>query len=161
MVDAGVQGFFPQEPSKLAAFLCANHVPDATGTPRCTPPAVPVGPIGSLGKVSSKKGKIKAGKKAKVNGSVTNGGDQAMTNVRACLDIPKKAKKALKAKCVTIGEVAPGATVDFTITVKSSKKKAKGKYKLGVEVTSDNGGMQTGTVTLSYKAKQGKTGSAK
>lgn len=161
LVSAGMQGFFPQNSTELATYLCANHVPDATGTPRCTPPAQPVGPIGSLGKVSSKKGKIKAGKKAKVNGSVTNGGDQPMTNVRACVEIPKKAKKALKAKCVNVGEVAPGATAEFTITVKSSKKKAKGKYKLGVEVTSDNGGMQTGTVTLSYKAKQGKTGSAK
>ncbi len=164
LVDAGMQGFFPQDSTELATFLCANHVPDATGTPRCTPPAEPVGPIGSLGKVSTKKGKIKAGKKAKVSGSVTNGGDQAMTNVRVCLDIPKKVRKALKAKCVTVGDVAPGATAEFTITVKSKKKKAKGKYKLGVEVTSDNGGMQTGAVVPGsgrHKAKQGKTGSAK
>lgn len=150
MVDAGVQGFFPQEPSKLAAFLCANHVPDATGTPRCTPPAPPLGPVGELGKLSSKKGKVKAGKKAKIHGSISNGGDQAMTNVRACADIPKKHRKELKAKCVTVGEVAPGATADFTITVKT-KKKAKGKYKLAVAVTSDNGGMQTGTAKFKVK----------
>ena len=54
----------------------------------------------------------------------------------------------------------PGATVEFTIKVKSTKK-AKGKYKLGVTATSDNGGMQQGTVKLKYSAKQGKTGSAK
>lgn len=160
MVDAGVQGYMPLEPSKLTAFLCANHIPDATGTPRCTPPAPPVGPIGSLGKAKGPKGKIKAGKKAKVKGSVSNGGDQAMSDVRACLDIPKKAKKALKAKCVTVGEVAPGATANFKITVKSTKK-AKGKYKLALSVSSDNGGLQTGKVTLSYKAKQGKSGKTK
>ncbi len=158
MVAAKVQGFFPQESTKLAAFLCANHVPDATGAPRCTPPN-PVGPIGSLGKAKAK-GKAKAGKAVKVNGSVTNSGDQPMTNVRVCVDIPKKLKKVLKAKCVNVGDVAPGATVDFTIKVKSSKK-AKGKYKLGLSVTSDNGGLQQGTVKVKYSAKQGKTGSAK
>lgn len=160
LVNAGMNGFFPQNSTELAAFLCDNHVPDATGTPRCQPPAPPLGPIGSLGKAKGPKGKIKAGKKAKVKGSVTNGGDQAMTNVRACLDIPKKAKKALKAKCVDVGDVAPGETVDYTITVKSTKK-AKGKYKLAISVSSDNGGLQTGKVTLKYTAKQGKSGSAK
>ena len=159
MVDTGVQGFFPGKPTKLAAFLCANHVPDATGTPRCTPPANPMGPIGSLGKAKAK-GKVKAGKTVKVKGSVTNSGDQAMTNVRACIDIPKKLKKVLKAKCVDVGDVAPGATVNFTIKVKSSKK-AKGKCKLAVSITSDNGGLQQGTVKLKYSAKQGKRGSAK
>ena len=78
-----------------------------------------------------------------------------MTNVRACLEIPKKLKKKLKAKCVNVGDVAPGATADFTIKVKSTKK-AKGKYKLALAVTSDNGGMQTGTVKLKFKAKKGK-----
>ena len=158
MVAAKVQGYFPQESIKLAAFLCANHVPDATGAPRCTPPN-PAGPIGSLGKAKAK-GKAKAGKAVKVKGSVTNSGDQPMTNVRVCVDVPKKLKKVLKAKCVNVGDVAPGATVDFTIKVKSSKK-AKGKYKLGLSVTSDNGGLQQGTVKVKYSAKKGKTGSAK
>lgn len=147
LVNAGVQGFFAQKPSELAAYLCANHVPDATGTPRC-------GPIGQLGKLSAK-GRTKAGKKVKVRGSISNGGQQAMSGVRACVLVAKKQRKALKARCVTVGEVGAGVSVPFTIPVQT-KKKAKGAYKLAVEVSSDNGGLQTGTVKLKVKPKRRK-----
>ncbi|MFN8150944.1 MAG: glycerophosphodiester phosphodiesterase family protein [Solirubrobacterales bacterium] len=148
MVDAGVQGYMPLEPSKLTAFLCANHVPDATGTPRCT--TTPIGPIGQLGKLKGPKGKVKAGKTARVKGSISNGGDQPLTAARACVEIPKKLRKALKAKCVTVGDVAAGADAQFTIKVKTTKK-AKGRYKLAVAVTSADGGRQNGKVALRVK----------
>lgn len=150
LVDAGMQGFFPQEPSKLAAYLCANHVPDATGTPRCTPPAQPTGPIGRISKLKVKR-KVKAGKKARVRGWINNDGDQAMSAVRACVEIPKRLRRKLAAKCDKVhGDVDAGRSAHFTIKVKT-RRRARGNYKLAVAVSSENAGLQTGTVKLRVK----------
>lgn len=150
LVDAGIQGYFAQKPSELTAFLCANHVPDVTGERRCTQP------IPQLGKLTAR-GRTRAGEKAKIRGSISNAGDRTLANVSACIDISKRQRKALRSKCVDVGEVAPGASAAFTITVRT-KKRAKGAYRLAVSVSSDNGGLLTGTVKLRVKGKRGASG---
>ena len=42
LYDLGVDGIMTSDPSRLAAFLCANDIPRPDGTPRCTHPAQPL-----------------------------------------------------------------------------------------------------------------------
>ena len=42
LYDLGVDGIMTSDPSRLAAFLCANDIPRPDGTPRCTHPTQPL-----------------------------------------------------------------------------------------------------------------------
>ena len=72
---------------------------------------------------------MKRGKAITISLVILNGGNAKANNVKACLKLDKKAKKALKIKgkaCRTIGGVAAGQSKKAKIKV-SAKKKAKKK----------------------------------
>jgi glycerophosphoryl diester phosphodiesterase len=57
LIALGIDGYMSSQPSRLAAYLCANNVPRPDGTPRCPAQASPVAPVKK--KKCKKKGKRK------------------------------------------------------------------------------------------------------
>jgi glycerophosphoryl diester phosphodiesterase len=59
LIALGVDGYMSSEPSRLAAYLCANGIPRPDGTSRCPAAAPPAAPVNKR-KKCKKKGKRKS-----------------------------------------------------------------------------------------------------
>lgn len=94
-------------------------------------------PLTKVGlKLTSAK-KIKAGKKLKIKAAVKNTGNQTIKGLVLRAAVPKKIAK--RPKRVTLGAIAPGATVRRTIVVKVKPRATRGK-KLTVKIRANLAG---------------------
>lgn len=114
-----------------------------------TPPDC-VSPAPNLTKVVLKAPKkVKSGKKFAIRASVKNNGSGTASNVKVCLQTPKKLIAGKAKRCITVKSIAAGktGTVNFKIKAKKAKKKAKKKTKVKFTVTAPTGaGSKTGKV---------------
>ncbi len=158
MLDVGVQGFFAQKPSELAAFLCAKGVPRPDGSSHCTPNPEMAGiaPILAAVPPLPNKVKVKAGKRVVVETGIGNAGNQDLHGTSACATATGKAARWIKpGRCGLRGTVAPDAPETSRIPIRA-KRRAKGKYEVTVELTSDDGGSAERTVTVRVIGKHKK-----
>jgi hypothetical protein len=97
--------------------------------------------------VKPKTAKAKAGKIATFKVKALNQGDLQTKNAKVCVKVPKKAKKALKAKCKSIGKVGARKSKTTKLKVKL-KPAAEGSYKLKIQVKGSSGKAVKATVKV-------------
>jgi DNA-binding beta-propeller fold protein YncE len=111
--------------------------------PKPVTPAPPKPAALTLKSASKGAVKVKAGKTAAVKVDLTNAGGTASGSVKVCGKLTKAAKKGLVApKCTSVASVPAAKTMVAKLMVKT-KAKAKGTYKLTVNVS----GALTGSLT--------------
>jgi glycerophosphoryl diester phosphodiesterase len=161
MLDVGVQGFFAQKPSELAAFLCAEGIPRPDGSSHCTSnPDMPgIHPILELAESQAAKAKVKAGKKVVIEVKIENVGNLDSAGVSACATAVGKAERWVKpGRCGEPGTIDAGSSLIARIPIQA-KRKARGAYDVDLEVTSDGGSAES-ALTLRVKNKK-RAGSAR
>lgn len=106
--------------------------------------------------------KIKSGKKATFSVQLKNSGDKVATNVKVCLSTPQRYIKGSANRCKTVTSVplGQGTKVNFKVNAKKYKAKQDTSIKLTATATYSDG-TSSKTVRTVYRAKAGKTGSAK
>jgi len=121
--------------------------------------AAPPKPVAKLKlvKLSPKAKKIKRGKSVTVKATFKNVGTAAATKAKACVAIPKKARKGIKAKpaCKSLGTIAIGKTKTAAVRLKTTKK-AKAKTVVAITATASDKSKATARMTLKTAAKAAK-----
>lgn len=131
MLDQGAAGFFTDKPSELHAYLCENGIPRPDGSPRCPAQVCPKGQTGfapdncSLTRgtlaafaMGPKRGKVKAGKKAKLRIRLKNSGG-APLKVRINL---RSSNRQVKVKRSIVVKVPGLKTITRVVPVKATRK---------------------------------------
>jgi DNA-binding beta-propeller fold protein YncE len=112
-----------------------------------SPPQEPGGAPDLALTVTSKKGKLAAGAKAKFVAEVTNVGTAATSEVTVCIAAPKSAKGEVKAKgCKALGALVAGSSAETRLKAKTTAA-AEGRYRLTLTASS------VGTADATAKAK--------
>jgi glycerophosphoryl diester phosphodiesterase len=156
MLDIGVQGFFAQKPSELAAFLCAKGIPRPDGSSHCTPnPGMAgIAPVLAAADPAPKRVELRAGKRAVVRVGVTNAGNQDMHGTLACATAEGRAARWVKpGRCGKRGRVVPGEPEVARIPIRA-KRRARGRYAVTVRLTSDDGGGTERELKVRVKGKR-------
>lgn len=156
MLDLGVQGFFAQKPSELADFLCDQGVPRPDGSSHCSPdPDLPgIGPILTLGDRHARRAKVKSGEKVVVEVPVENAGNVDLHGTRSCATAPGRARRWIKpGRCGKVGVVAAQMTRTMRIPIRA-KRRAKGRYEVEIDVSSDDGGAERYRLRLKVKNRK-------
>lgn len=131
-----------------------------TGTP---PDCVTPDTVGLAKPVIKGTKTIKSGKKAAYKVQLKNTGTKAATNVKVCLSTPKRFIRGATNRCRTVATVPLGKTTTVTFSVKAKPFKLKKSVSTQVraQATFSDGTSNKTVKALAYKAKAGKTGSAK
>ena len=91
--------------------------------------------------------KVKSGKKFALKASVKNNGDATASNVKVCVQTPKRLIAGKAKRCRTVKTIAAGktATVTFRLKAKKAGKKARKRTRAKFTVTAPTGdGSKTG-----------------
>jgi hypothetical protein len=115
------------------SYSCTVTATNQAGSAGQTSAAVTVNGAKAKLTVKPKTAKVKAGKIAKFKVKVLNQGDLQTKNAKVCVKVPKKAKKALKARCTSLGRVAALTSKTATVKVKA-KPSAQGSYKVKLQI---------------------------
>lgn len=126
---------------------CIDPCPvGTTGTPpNCQPNEVLAADLARVVVKGPKK--AKRGKVFTVRAQVKNNGDAAASNVKVCLQTPKRLIAGKAKRCVTIKSIAPGATGTATFKVKGKKAAKKAKKAAKMTVSAPMGDPVTGLST--------------
>lgn len=125
-------------------------VVDGAGNTAETTVAVAKAPNPSLKivKAKVKPGKLRVGKKVALTLTVRNTSTSTATGARACVKVPGKAKKMLKAipACKSLGSIGAGKSKTVTIKL-SNASPIRSTVKSKIEVTAKGAKKKTGTIT--------------
>jgi len=156
MLDLGVQGFFAQKPSELAAFLCAKGVPRPDGSSHCTPnPDLPgIGPILELGEPEATKATVESGERVVVEVPVANTGNVDLNGTETCATAPGRANRWVKPGRCGKAHIVTAETTKTTRIPIRAKRRAKGAYNVDIDVRSEDGGSAEYTLKLKVKNKK-------
>lgn len=120
--------------TKTGSYACTVTATNQSGTGSQTSPEVTVRAAKVKLTAKPMRVKAKAGGVAIFKVKALNQGDLQTGNVRICVEVPKKARKALKdPKCKSLGKVA-GATSKATRLKLEVKPSAKGGYRVEIVV---------------------------
>lgn len=158
LLDAGMQGFFAQKPSELAAFLCEQGIPRPDGSSHCTPnPDMPgIGPILKAADPHPTRATVKAGEKVVVEVPVTNTGNDDLHDTLSCAAATGGAGRWVKpGRCGKAGLLTPTTSKTTKIPIRA-KRRAAGTYDVDIQLSSEDGG--DASYTLKLKVKNRKKG---
>jgi hypothetical protein len=143
LIEEGADGFFTQEPAKLHQYLCEAGIRRPDGTRRCSaqPPDVTPAPelLPEL-RVHSLRGRkgLPSGKRSTFTVLLGNAGDARLGSIKVCLKGAKSSAGKVRGSCARTGSLAPGDVRNVKLKVKPGRK-AKGRIRLNLNVTSDGG----------------------
>ena len=156
MLDVGVQGFFAQKPSELAAFLCSKGVPRPDGSSHCSPnPDMPgIGPILKLAQPETTKAKVRAGERVVVEIGIENTGNLDLNGAEACATAVGRAARWVKpGRCGRPGIVTAESGRTARIPIRA-KRRAHGPYDVNIAIGSDDGGSAESALTVRVKSRK-------
>lgn len=133
--------------TSAGSYSCTVSATNQTGSASQTSAAVTVKGAKAKLTVKPKTAKVKAGKTAKFKVKILNQGDLQTKNVKVCVKVPKKAKKALKDKCSSIGKIAARKSKTAKVKVKVTSS-AQGSYKIKLQVKGVGGKAADATIKV-------------
>lgn len=173
LIGQGANAINTMYPGKLHQYLCEAGIRRPDGSQRCglqPPDAVPC-PEGTQGEAPTcvpipepKVAKLKlhsvrlvsprkrgAGRQAAIRVLLQNTGTGELRRVKVCAKVPKRKRRMIKTpRCRKFSSIKPGSVREFTIRARSTRK-ARGKVRIRVKVTSANGGKAVKTVNPIYR----------